>query len=286
MKRFALLLSLLMAAVAYGQEQLSLSKMPSKEQLQSAKEVIKSAETSPTKLSIGGYATVDIKLEGKLTPYIVPGSDDCIKTVTVIKATGYEGWLVTKGENEFRWTKIDPVATHDRIMVTGVKQGVATLIWIAVQNNEAVVVAAFRFEIGPVKPAPVIIPPDEPVIPVEDELTKRLRAAAQLDAAAGKADKKHLLPLAGIYLAASNDPLAQVSTMDALDTLLFEARKRAGIPDPAIVFPNLRKAVQQEIYARLGIGPNDGKQPLTDDTKRLAKLAFGKIATTLEILAK
>lgn len=286
MKRLTLLLTLLFATVAHGQDQLSVTKSASPEQLQSAKALVKSAETSPTKLDIGGYALVVIEIDTELTPYIVEGSDDCIKSIKIPKGAAYEGWLRAKGEPSFKWTRIEPNATRDRELVSGTTNGTSTILWMAVVNNKAQVIKAFRFEIGPQKPKPIDPPPDEPVIPVEDELTKKLRAAAQLDVTAGKADKRHLLPLAGIYQAASNDTLAQVATMDALDTLLFEARKRAGIPDPEIVYMNLRKAIQQEIYARLGIGPNDGKLPLTDDTKRLARLAFGKIAQVLEVLAK
>lgn len=266
----------------FSQEQLTLSKRPDPQQVATAKETIRSAAQAPTTLAYGGYAIIDIKLEGEVESYPVPGSDDCLRTVAIPKGKGYAGWLVAKGEVAHKWTVIEPILTHDRLLVAGVSNGVATIIWHGIVNGKSSIVAAFQFVVGKQPPKPDDIVP----VPVDDPLVKAFRNAMALDVAANKADKKHLLALAGIYERASEDALTSVRTMNALDELLVSARKAAQIPDPDVVYPALRKAVQQEVYALLGVGPNDGATVLTDDTKRLAKLAFGKIATAIEEVAK
>lgn len=267
---------LLSAVTVSAQDTLTLSKKPSTEQVATAKETIKAAQQAPTTLAYGGYAIIDIKLEGKLTTYTVPGSDDCIRTVPLPKGSVYSGWLVAKGEAAAKWTEIAAVATHDRLLVSGTANGTTTLIWMTVQNNEAVVVAAFQFVIG--KPKPV--EPDVP--PPDDPLVKKFKAAAAADAAAGKADKQWLPKLAGIFESAANFIPETVTTVGQLDELLLAARKAAGIPEPDQQFLNLRRAIQAEIYARLGVDINSSNVTLTPDTRRLAMLAFGKIAVAIE----
>lgn len=282
MRLISLLVLLAGMSGACGQDTLALTKKPNSEQVATANEVIRASQQAPTSLAYGGYAIVDIKLEGKLTSYIVPGSDDCIKTISLARGQGYAGWLVTKGESAHKWTEIAPIATHDRLIVTGSANGTTTLIWMTVQNNEAVVVAAFQFVVG--KPKPVV--PDEPDVPPSDPLGLKFKAAAKLDAAANKADKKWLAPLAGIYESASNFIPETVATVGQLDELLLAARKGAGIPEPEVQFLNLRRAIQQEIYASLGVDINSSNVVLTADTRRLAMLAFGKIAKAIEEVAK
>lgn len=160
-------LLLVLAGGVNGQDSLTLAKRPDPQQVATAKETIRSATQTPTLLAFGGYAIIDIKLEGKLSSYVVPGSDDCIKTISIPKGQGYTGWLVPKGETAHKWTSIDPVPTHDRLLVTGTANGTTTLIWMTVQNNEAVVVAAFQFIVGePRPPPPPDIDPDvDPILP-------------------------------------------------------------------------------------------------------------------------
>lgn len=296
MKRLTLLLALLFATVAHGQTTYPLIEKPSSAKVADAKATMDAIKDAPVNMGIGGYALIQIKVTTKLTTYTVPGSSDCLDTETIPKGKVIKQWFVPDGGKEWVRVTIPADNDYDRLLVTGTIKGTATILWMTVANGEAVVVAGYRFDVAGGKPAPpVIIPPDEPVIPVEDELTKKLRAAARLDEVAGKAEKKHLLPLAGIYLGASNDPLETLNpdgktkrnmNMGEVDTVLHEARKRAGIPDHNTVFPYLRKAVQQEIHSRLGVGPDSHEVPLTDDTKRLARLAFGKIAVALEVLSK
>ena len=79
---------------------------------------------------------------------------------------------------------------------------------------------------------------------------------------------------------------ASVVTVGDLDNLLYQARLAAKLPEPEAAYPTLRKAIQQEIYAKLGIDLNSGSKVLTEDTKRLVKVAFGQIADSLEVLSK
>lgn len=161
--RYALGLFLFFLATlpTHGQQRLMLAERPAAEKLAAAKDLIKSAETAPTNLAVGGYALIDIKLPGELTSYIVPGSDDCIQKVTISKGTAYEGWLVEQATGMFKWTRIEPEKEFDRVLVTGLSKGTQTLLWMAVKDGKAVVIAAFQFQVGP--PTPPIPPkPPEP----------------------------------------------------------------------------------------------------------------------------
>lgn len=285
MNRLLLIVMLfLCSSSVVAQERLTLSKFPSVEQIQSAKEIIKSAETAPTKMPFGGYALIDIKLEGKLTNYTVPGSDDCIKTVLIPKGQAYEGWLVDKATNEFKWTRIEPVA-WDRLLVTGTKNGTATLIWMTVQNGEAVVVAAFQFVVGKPAPKPVD-PPDDPVIPVDDDLTKAMRAAYAKDKVAGIGDPKYLIAMSGVYEAASNDSLDTIKTAGDLDDLLLAARKAAGIPEPDKVLTETRQFIKRQLLANLTGGVDAPATVMDAAKKTTAKTLMGKIAESLEKIVK
>lgn len=274
------LLLLMLAGGVNGQDSLTLAKRPDPQQVATAKETIRSAAQAPTLLAHQGYAIIDIKLESELESYIVPGSDDCLRTVSIPKGKGYAGWLVSKGDTAAKWTVIEPITTHDRLLVTGIANGTATVIWHGIVNGKSAVIAAFQFIVG--KPVPK---PDDPP-PPDDPLVKSFRNAMALDVAANKADKKHLLALSGIYDAASKDSLDSLATMNDLDARLVAARTSAGIPDPDVMYPNLRKAVQAELYSQLGVNATSGMVELKVDTRRLAKAAMAKIATSLTEVAK
>ena len=74
--------------------------------------------------------------------------------------------------------------------------------------------------------------------------------------------------------------------MNQLDDLLLQARVNAGIADPDAVYPTMRRAIQQEIYTRLGINAGSGEVKLTDASKKIARESFAKVAASLEVLAK
>lgn len=162
------LLLLMLAGGVNGQERLTLSKKPSTEQVATAEATIKSAQQSPTVLAFGGYAIIDIKLEGKLKAYVVPGSDDCIKTIPIPKGQSYSGWLVPTGKTQFEWVTIEPNKDINRLLVIGSANGSATVIWHAVVNGESEIVAAFKFDVGkprPPPPPPDIDPDVDPILP-------------------------------------------------------------------------------------------------------------------------
>lgn len=251
---------------------------------------------SPVALSIGGYALIQIKVTTKLTPYIVPGSNDCLATESIPKGKVYRGWFVPLGGKEFVYATIAADPDFDRLLVTGTVKGTATILWLTVANGEAVVVAGYQFDVAGGKPKPKPDEPDVPPTPVDDPLVKAFRVAAQADAAAGKADKKWLDDLAGIYEGASKfipesirkdsagNPLPM--TVGDLNEVIANAVKAAGIPEVDVQFPNLRRAVQQEIFARLGINKDSGNTTLTVDARRMAQTTFGRISTALMEIAK
>ncbi len=156
MTRFALLLLLLLPMVARGQDVISVSKMPSPDQVASAKDIIKKAQSDPVVLRANGYALANIDFAQKLKCYPVPGSDDCLKFLPIPKGTAYEGLLVSNSTGELSWTRIEPDKDKDRYLIIGVKQGTSTIIWIAngaTPNDEPVVIAAYQFVVGK-KPDP------------------------------------------------------------------------------------------------------------------------------------
>lgn len=260
--RLALILLLLLPSLACAQEKLTLSKMPSHEQVKSAKELIEQVKSAPTKLSTGGYALIDIKLEGKLTSYVVPGSDDCIKTILIPKGQAYEGWLVDMTTNQFTWTRIEPVA-WDRVLVTGLKNGTATLIWMSVQNGEATVVAAFQFLIGKAPPKPDPVDPDP--IPGTDLLVQ----AAQADIKAGKGTADDLANYANLYAMYStsvkND--ASLKTVGDLFNQMNTSIDRLLGDDLTKNFPTLRKAVGAELVKRI---PTNTGQKIDDSRAKMS----------------
>lgn len=156
MTRFALLLLLLLPLAARGQDVISVSKMPSPDQVASAKDIIKKSQSDPVVLRANGYALANIDFAQKLKCYPVPGSDDCLKFLPIPKGTVYEGLLVSNSTGELSWTRIEPDKDKDRYLIIGVKQGTSTIIWIAngaTPNDEPVVVAAYQFVVGK-KPDP------------------------------------------------------------------------------------------------------------------------------------
>lgn len=167
-------------------------------------------------------------------------------------------------------------------VVIGATQGhnVLTLVKSGDKPELApVVVDTIDVTVG--KPKPVV-----PDVPVDDALTQALRVAANADYKAGKSDKKILLPLAGIYEAAANDTLATVTTVGALDDRLYQARLAAGIPEPEVAYPTMRKAIQTEIYSKVGVDNNSASKPLTDAMKKSANAVFSRVAASLEAIAQ
>lgn len=272
MKRFVLLL-LLVSSVAQAQEVRTLGDMPTQQQVASAQDTIKKAQSSPTSLVIGGYALINIEITTKLTRYVVPGSDDCLKTIFIPKGASYEGWLRSKDSPEYKWTTIAPDPKYDRLLVTGTVNGTATIVWMTVKDGEAVVVAAFQFSVGGGAPKPPDVVPDTPLI-------KSLRAAYQLDSVAGIGNKDHLGKLEGVYLALSTADLSKIATQKQLTELMANSVKNAGIPDYKTSLTNLRKALQADYLTRQGISddPASDSKPIN---QALVKQMFADWAAAL-----
>lgn len=271
----AMLLALFLPCLAAAQDNLQVSKRPTVGEVATARATIQAAQDSPTLLAYGGYAVIDIKLEGKLTSYVVPGSDDCLRTVNILKGQGYQGWLVAKGETAPKWTVIDPITTHDRLLVTGTSNGTTTLIWMTVQNGESVVVAAFKFVVGAPRPPPP--PPD-----TLSDFEKALKKALEADVTAGKGTKAQATLLAGVYRSAANS-LPSVTTVGELYATLQKAIATAGLPPPTTALPTMRQLIAAELNKRL---PTDADRQLTLEDRNRITATFGAMADSLEVIVR
>lgn len=275
LQAIALLLALFLPCHSPAQDNMQVSKRPTAGEVATAKATIQAAQDAPTLLAYGGYAVIDIKLEGKLTNYVVPGSDDCLRTVNIPKGQGYQGWLVAKGETAPKWTVIEPIATHDRLLVTGTSTGTTTLIWMTVSNGEAVVVAAFKFIVGTPRPPPP--PPD-----TLSDFEKALKKAMEADVAAGKGTKAQATLLAGVYRSAANS-LPSVTTVGELYATLQKAIATAGLPPPAAALPTMRQLIAAELNKRL---PTDAERQLTLEDRNRITATFGAMADSLEVILR
>ena len=188
-------------------------------------------------------------------------------------------WLKRRGETA---TKLHQFAAKPFpwVILIGVKPGASTIHVIrngTTATSAPAIVDKLEVTIGGT------VPPTPP-IPVEDDLTQALRAAIKLDQQTNKADRKWLLALAGIYDAAGHDSLESVKTAGELDQLLNNARQAAGIPEPDQALPNLRQRIRQELLTRLNISETGQTQPLTAESRKLAKTVLSNIAHALEAL--
>jgi len=160
-------------------------------------------------------------------------------------------------------------------MVTGVSNGTATLIWMTVQNNEAVVVAAFQFIVGQPRPPPP--PPD-----TLSDFEKSLKKALEADIAAGKGTKAQATLLAGVYRSAANS-LPSVATVGELYATLQRSIATAGIPPPANALPTMRAVIAAELNKRL---PTEADKQLTLEDRNRITATFGAMADALEVVIK
>lgn len=251
-------------------------------ELDKAKRIIAESQPKLLKLEVGEFEVIE-PAASVTSPLLWIVQDDSICQRIDIKPNQPFGvWMKRRGEATPRYHSFDakPVGW---ILLIGVKQGqsITHIVKNGATDKEAPsVIDKLDVTVGEVVPPKPIDPP------VDDPLVKTFRNAASKDATLGKADKKWLLPLAGIYEAASEDDLEGLSKISDLDSRLLAARKNVGIPEPDAQFPNLRDAIKQEIYRALNVSDADGGVTLTPDTKRLAKVCFGKISKALEVLAK
>lgn len=134
--------------------------------------------------------------------------------------------------------------------------------------------------------------PPKPIDPpVEEQLTKDLRAAMNQDIAAGKANPIHLGALEGIYQSFSTDPLNKLNaanTAGDVESLLNSAREQAGIPEWNLMYPALRQRLRLETLKTLGLqdDPKYANTPVNADAKRLLKAYYAKVAAALDAISK
>ena len=253
-----------------------------------AREVLAASEAKELKLKLGEFEVIEPSKTAKEPLQFQYLTNKCYFLFRVKPGMAYGFAGIRRGDTEERQHEFEP-KPYEWAIVKARAQGAETLV-VNRNGKDAAKdppeeIDRISIVVGEKKPDDPNPPrPDDP--PVDDPLTKALRAAAQSDAMAGKADKKYILPLAGIFEAAGNDSLQGLATMADLDARLNAARVAAGIPDPAVMFPQLRAAIRDEIYKQLGIDTNGGATPLKPDTIRLAKATFTKIAASLEVLAK
>lgn len=287
MRYLAGVLLLLLATSVVAQEKLVLQEMPSPAAITKAEDTIRAAKKSAVNLKFGGYATIDIKIEGNLETYVVPGSDDCITTEPIEKGKPKSGFMVDKNETQFKWTTI-PAADINRVNVYGTATGTSTLIWMTVKEGKPVVVAAFQFVVGEPQPGPGPGPkPPDPVPVPTDPLIERLRQAAVKDAVSGKSDKVWLPKLALIFETASAIP-ATIKNLSQLEAALYQHRLQIGMPEPDVLFTNLRHAIKGEIYTAIGITGKENLESILMDSERSSKASaiFKRISIALTEIAK
>lgn len=280
------LLLLLTAGTGLNAQDVSpVRKKPTADAVKTAKEIVDASRAAPITMPYGGYALVPMEIAADA--YIVPGSNDCLDMEIIPKGVARKFFAVLKDNpGVWKFVTIPADDKFDRIRVSGIENGTATIIWHTVVDGKSVVVDAKVFNVGK---QIVPKPDDPPIVPIDDALTQKLRIAANADYTAGKSDKKILLPLAEIFSAAGGSepfPPAVITVAD-LDNLLYQARLFAKLPPPETAYPTLRNtAIREVIYAALGVDANSGAVKLTDAMKVKAKEIFGKIAASLEILSK
>jgi hypothetical protein len=189
-------------------------------------------------------------------------------------------WMKRRGEPMPKLHQF-PAKAQPWVILIGAQPGNSQVMVIrnGSDNGPPVVVDTLVVSVGGPAPGP-------PTPPVEDDLTKALRAAWLKDAAANQADKKWIGALAGIYDAASRESLDMVKTAGDLDTLLNAARQAAGIPEPEVALPHVRQRIRQELLTQLRVPENGASQPFTVDDKRRAQQVLSRIARALEVLSR
>lgn len=259
-----------------GQTLLDLSPVPTPAELGVAQEKIRKATNAPVKIAVNGYALAPIDLTKDMKCHIVTGSDKCVEQQYLPKGKDYKGNLVLNEDPACKFRTIAADEKTDRVIIHATAPGTATLIWFANVGGKAEVISEYKVIVGNVEP-------DKPPAPIDNPLTKSLRAAYQLDSVAGIGNKEHLGKLEGVYLALSTADLSKISTQAQLTELMANSVKNAGIPDYKLSLTNTRLAIQREYLSRQGITDDAGS-----DTKpvneALVKQMFADLAASLNTI--
>jgi len=250
-----------------------------------AQAIIAATQPKELKLKVGEFEIIEPSKDAKPLQFQYL-TNNCYRLYQVQPGETLVMVGVRRGDTErrlhrfeakpYRWAVIEAVLQGSEVVVVNRNGAIA-------DKDPPEEVERVLVLVGEPKPEP---PPKPVDPPVEDALLKAFREAAQKDAAAGKADKRWILPLAGVYKSTSLDSLESLKTISDLDSRLNAMRVAADIPEPATQFFNLRMAIRIELLSRLGVSDVDSAKELTPGTRRLAKLAMGQISTALEVLAK
>lgn len=249
-------------------------------EVEQAKATLEKATPKTITLDVGEFEVIEPAkaITGPLLWII--SNETCLQRIDVAANQPLGLWLKRRGETN---TKLHQFAAKPFpwVILIGVKAGTSTIHVIrngATATSAPAIVDKLEVTIGGV------VPPTPPT-PVEDDLTQALRAAIKIDQQANKADRKWILALAGIYEAAGRDSLESVKTAGELDQLLNNARQAAGIPEPDQALPTLRQRLRQELLNRLNIPETGQAQPLTTESRKLAKTVLSNIAHALEAIS-
>lgn len=268
---------LLFTSSAIGQTVLDFSPASTPAELEVAREKIRKATNTPVKINVGGYALAPIDLTKDMKCHIVTGSDKCLEQQFLPKGKDYKGNLVLNEDPAYKFRTIAPDEKTDRVIIHATAPGTATLIWFANIAGKAEVISEYKVIVGD-PPAPDPIKP-----PVDNPLTKSLRAAYQLDSVAGIGNKEHLEKLEGVYLALSRSDLSTIKTQKQLTELMAASVKGAGIPDYKLSLTNTRLAIQREYLTRQGI-TDDSASDTKPVNEALVKQMFADLAASLNAI--
>lgn len=281
-RAIAVLLVILLPSLGWGQA-VVVGEFPPPEKIKEAKYTLATAEPKVLALNVGEFEIIEPAKSLAGIPLYWHISDANIMQRIDVAANQTTGlWMKRRGEPEAK-LHLFPARPVAWVILVGAKQGASSIAIIRnglTSSEPPLVVDTVAVTVGTPKPI------DPPLPPPDDPLVKAFRTAMAQDIAAGKGDKKWLLPLAGVYEAASNDSLDSLATMNDLDARLNSARIAAGIPDPDKQFLNLRRVIQSELYSQLGVSKDSGSIPFKVDTRRLAKAAMAKISASIEEIAK
>lgn len=249
MRSLLLVVASLLPIISYAQETRDLARRASPVELAKANDLLKANDNKVTSLKYGGYALIRIKIVGELTPYVVPGSDDCIKTQVVTKGQIHASFKVRNdGDGSFQWIEVPPDTEYDRLLVQGSANGTATVLWLSVENGKPVVVDGFKFLVGKPKPGPV--DPDVPVDPVNP--TDPLVVAAQNDIKANKGTKSDLDAYASLFLMYGTEIKNGSRFVTAADlNKEMNAKIDQLLGEDHVTLDTLRTAVGKELLAKV-----------------------------------
>lgn len=279
MKCFAIAWMLMMPLLA--QAQITIGDAVQQTDVDQARATLEKATPKTLLLQVGEFEVIE-PAKGITNPLLwIITNDSCVQRIEVAANQPLGLWLKRRGEAAAKLHQF-PAKPFSWVILIGIKAGTSAIHVIrngASATSAPVVVDKLVVTIG--SPAP-----PNPPKPVEDDMTQALRTAYQRDHAAGKADRKWILALAGIYDAAGKDNLETIKTAGDLDLLLNAARQAAGIPEPDQALPNIRQRIRQELLTQLNVPENGSSQPLTAETRKQAKAVLSHIAHALEEVAQ